>query len=100
MSQRTPEIGIRMALGARPEQVVGLVMRNGLGLVAIGLVLGLAAAAGAARLIETLLFEIRPLDPLVYGGVTVVFTIVAALACLIPSARAARIDPLRALRID
>jgi ABC-type lipoprotein release transport system permease subunit len=51
-------------------------------------------------LIETLLFEIRPLDPLVYGGVTVVFTIVAALACLIPSARAARIDPLRALRID
>ena len=100
VSQRTPEIGIRMALGARPEQVVGLVMRNGLGLVAIGLVLGLAAAAGAARLIETLLFEIRPLDPLVYGGVAVVFTIVAALACLIPSARAARIDPLRALRTD
>jgi hypothetical protein len=100
VSQRTPEIGIRMALGARPEQVVGLVMRNGLGLVAIGLALGLAAAAGAARLIETLLFEIRPLDPLVYGGVTVVFTIVAALACLIPSARAARIDPLRALRTE
>jgi predicted permease len=100
VSQRTPEIGIRMALGARPEQVVGLVMRNGLGLVAIGLGLGLAAAAGAARLIQTLLFEIRPLDPLVYGGVTVVFTIVAALACLIPSARAARIDPLRALRIE
>ena len=100
VSQRTPEIGIRMALGARPEQVIGLVMRNGLGLVAIGLVLGLAAAAGAARLIETLLFEVRPLDPLVYGGVTVVFTIVAALACLIPSARAARIDPLVALRIE
>jgi predicted permease len=100
VSQRTPEIGIRMALGARPEQVVGLVMRNGLGLVAIGLVLGLAAAAGAARLIETLLFEIRPLDPLVYGGVTVIFTIVAAMACLIPSARAARIDPLRALRME
>jgi ABC-type antimicrobial peptide transport system permease subunit len=89
-----------MALGARPEQVVGLVMRNGLGLVAIGLALGLAAAAGAARLIQTLLFDVRPLDPFVYGGVTAVFTIVAALACLIPSARAARIDPLRALRAD
>ena len=55
-----------LALGARPEQVVGLVMRNGLALVAIGLVLGLVAAAGAARLIQTLLFEVRPLDPLVY----------------------------------
>jgi len=100
VSQRTAEIGIRMALGARPEQVVGLVMRNGLGLVAIGLALGLAAAAGAARLIQTLLFDVRPLDPFVYGGVTAVFTMVAALACLIPSARAARIDPLRALRAD
>ncbi len=100
VSQRTSEIGIRMALGARPEQVIGLVMRNGLGLVAIGLGLGLAAAAGAARLIETLLFEVRPLDPLVYGGVALVFTVVATLACLVPSARAARIDPLRALRTD
>ena len=100
VSQRTSEIGIRMALGARPEQVIGLVMRNGLGLVAIGLGLGLAAAAGTARLIETLLFEVRPLDPIVYGGVTLVFTVVAILACLIPSARAARIDPLRALRTD
>ena len=52
-----------LALGARPEQVIGLVMRNGLGLVAIGLVLGLAFAAGAARLTETLLFDVRPLEP-------------------------------------
>ena len=100
VSQRTSEIGIRMALGARPEQVIVLVMRNGLALVAVGLGLGLAGAAGAARLIETLLFDVRPLDPLVYGGVALVFTLVATLACLVPSARAARIDPLRALRAD
>jgi len=100
VSQRTSEIGIRMALGARPEQVIVLVMRNGLALVAVGLGLGLAGAAGAARLIETLLFDVRPLDPLVYGGVALVFTVVATLACLVPSARAARIDPLRALRAD
>ena len=58
------------------------------------------AAAGAARLIQTLLFDVRPLDPLVYGGVTVVFTLVATLACLLPSLRASRIDPLIALRSD
>jgi predicted permease len=100
VSQRTPEIGIRMALGARPEQVVGMVMRGGLQLVAVGLVLGLFAAAGAARVIQTLLFNVEPLEPLVYGAVAVVFTLVASLACLLPSLRASRIDPLVALRAD
>ena len=100
VSQRTPEIGIRMALGAQAAQVVGLVMRSGLRLVAIGLVLGLACATGAARLIQTLLFDVQPLDPLVYGGVAVLFTFVAALACLAPSLRASRIDPLIALRAE
>ena len=75
-------------------------MRSGLRLVAIGLVLGLAAAAGAARLIQTLLFNVQPLEPLVYGGVAVLFALVAALACLLPSLRASRIDPLVALRAD
>ncbi len=100
VSRRTSEIGIRMALGAKPRQVVGLVMRNGFGLVGIGLAVGIAAAAAAAHLIRTLLFEVRPLDPLVYVAVSALFLVVAALACLIPSARAARIDPLRALRAD
>ncbi len=100
VSQRTAEIGIRMALGARPGQVIGLVMRNGLQLVAVGLVIGLAGAAAAARLIQTLLFDVKPIDPLLYGAVTVLFTIVAALACLLPSMRASRIDPLQALRAD
>ena len=75
-------------------------MRDGLGLAAIGLVLGLAGAAGAAQLIRSLLFEVQPLDPLVYGGVSMLLAAVAALACLVPSARAARIDPLRALQTD
>ena len=80
VSQRTAEIGIRMALGAQSVQVIRLIMRSGLELVAIGLVLGLAAAAGAARVIQTLLFDVRPLEPMVYGGVAVTFGLVAALA--------------------
>jgi predicted permease len=100
VSQRRSEIGIRMALGAKRGQVVRLVMRGGLQLVAIGLVIGFAGAAGAARLIRSLLFNVQPLDPLVYGGVAVLFTVVATLACLLPSLRASRIDPLLALRSD
>jgi predicted permease len=100
VSQRTPELGIRMALGAQPGHVVGLVLRGGLRLVAIGLVAGIAGAGAAARLIQTLLFDVQPLDPLIYGGVAVVFTLVATLACLVPSVRASRIDPLAALRAD
>jgi ABC-type antimicrobial peptide transport system permease subunit len=98
VSQRTTEIGIRMALGAQSVQVIGLIMRSGLRLVAIGLAVGLAAAAGAARVIQTLLFSVSPLEPLVYAGVTVAFACVAALACFVPSLRASRIDPIIALR--
>ncbi len=100
VAQRTGEIGIRMALGAQRSQVIALIMRSGLKLVAIGLVVGLALAAGVARLGQTLLFNVQPLDPLVYGGVAVLFAFVAALACLMPSLRASRIDPLIALRSD
>ena len=100
VSQRTPEIGIRMALGANREQVVRLIMGDGLGLVAIGLVVGLAGAAGAARLIRQLLFGVSAIDPLLYAGVAIAFAIVAALACLGPSLRASRIDPLVAFRSE
>jgi predicted permease len=100
VSQRTPELGIRMALGARGGQVVGMVMRSGLQLVAVGLVIGLACATGAARLIQTLLFDVQPMDPLLYAGVALLFTSVAVLACLVPSVRASRIDPLIALRSE
>jgi ABC-type antimicrobial peptide transport system permease subunit len=98
VSQRSAEIGIRMALGARASQVLGLIMRSGLRLVAIGLVLGLVGAAIAGRLIRTLLFNVQATDPLIYAGVAILFTAVAALACLVPSFRASRIDPLVALR--
>src|SRR5262249_27513163 len=100
VSQRKAEIGIRMALGARSGQVIGLVMGSGLKLVGVGLVIGLAGAAGAARLIRALLFNVQPVDPVIYGGVGVLFSAVAAMACLAPSWRASRIDPLVALRAD
>ncbi len=100
VTQRTNEIGLRMALGAQREQVIALVLRSGLSLVALGLVIGLAIAAGAARLIRTLLFSVQPIDPLIYGAVTVLFAFIAILACLLPSLRASRIDPLIALRTE
>ena len=68
--------------------------------VVTALVIGLAGAAGAARLIQTLLFDVQPLDPAVYAGVAALFTAVAALACMVPSLRASRIDPLLALRAE
>ena len=100
VTQRTTEIGIRTALGARRQQVVALVLRSGLRLVAVGLVLGLAAAAGAARLIQSLLYYVQPLDPLIYSGVATLFAAIAVLACLLPSLRASRIDPIIALRAE
>ena len=97
VAQRRHEIGIRMALGARPAQVLGLVMRGGLALVGIGLALGLAGAAAATRLLQTLLTNVSAFDPLVYAAVAVGFAGLATLACLVPSLRAARVDPLTAL---
>jgi len=100
VAQRTGEIGIRMALGALPRQIVAREMNAGLRLVAIGVGVGIASAAAAARLIQTLLFGVQPIDPLVYGVGVGGFVIVAALACLVPSLRASRIDPIIALRAD
>ena len=97
VGQRTSEIGIRMALGARPGQVLGLIMGSGLRLVVAGLVLGLAGAAATAQLIRTLLSNVHPLNPWVYGLAAAFFVGVSALACLVPSVRAARLDPLAAL---
>jgi putative ABC transport system permease protein len=100
VSQRTPEIGIRMALGASRRQVMSLVMRSGLRVVSIGLGVGVAAAAVAARVIRQMLFGVDPLNAAVYAAVAIVFAAVAMLACLAPSLRASRIDPLVALRIE
>jgi len=100
VSQRTSELGIRLALGAQRGQVIALVMRGGLQLVAAVLAIGLIAAAVTARLIHSLLYAVQPLDPAIYGGVAVLFTAIAAFACLVPSLRAARIDPLLAMRVE
>jgi putative ABC transport system permease protein len=98
VTQRVPEIGIRMALGADRRSVVALILNSGARLVGVGLALGLIGAAGVARTIESLLYNVAPLDPIVYGGVVVVFGAVAAMACLLPSMRASRIDPVTALQ--
>jgi len=100
VAQRTGEIGLRMALGAQHHQVVALILRQALRLVALGLLLGLATAAGVAQLLRSLLFAVRPLDPLVFGGVAALFAVIALLAAWLPARRASRVDPLVALRAE
>jgi len=98
VTQRTIEIGIRMALGAQRWQVVSLMMSGGLKPVAIGLILGLSVAAAVSRMVQLLLFSVQPIDPLIYTAVAGIFALIAGLACLLPSLKASRIDPLAALR--
>ena len=98
--ERYGEIGIRMALGARPGDVLGLVMRQGFRLSLIGLGLGLGAALGLSRLIQSVLFEVSPGDALTYVVVAVVLAGTAILASSLPARRATRVDPIRALRYD
>jgi predicted permease len=100
VAQRTTEIGIRIALGAQREQVLKLMLMNGLRPALIGLVLGVVASVGATRLIQTLLFGTRPLDPIIFAAVCVVLIIIAALACALPAWKASRLDPMQALRAE
>jgi putative ABC transport system permease protein len=100
VAQRTSEIGIRIALGARREQVLRNVLLNGLRPALIGLVLGLAASIGAARLIQSMLYATQPLDPAVFAAVSAMLLLVAALACFVPAWRASRLDPMQALRTE
>jgi putative ABC transport system permease protein len=99
-SQRTVEIGIRLALGAPREHVMGKMLSDGLRPALIGLLLGLAASAEAASLMHTMLYETRPLDPIVFAAVPATLLLVAALACLVPAWRASRVDPVQALRTE
>ena len=100
VSERTQEIGIRMALGAQEEEVLGLVMREGMRAPALGILIGSAVAFAAARLMTHLLFGTTAADPLTYGVVVLTLGAVAACACYAPARRAASIDPLVALRHD
>ncbi len=100
VSQRTREIGVRIALGASSSTVTGMVLRQGLVLAVIGVALGLAAAYGLTRLMTGLLFGVSPLDPLTYVMVAVSLTAVALLASYLPARRAAWVDPMEALRAE
>jgi len=99
-TQRTGEIGVRMALGAQREEVLRLMLGDGLRPALYGLALGLAASVGAVRLIESMLYATRPLDPTIFAAVAATLLIVAALACFVPAWKASRIEPMRALRIE
>jgi putative ABC transport system permease protein len=100
VQRRSSEIGIRMALGAQRGDVLGLVLRQSLTLTAIGIVLGLAAAAAVTRYVRSMLFGLTPLDPATFIGVAVVFALVATAAAAIPARRATKVDPLIALRTE
>lgn len=100
VSQRTGELGVRMALGARLRDILGLVMRQGGRLVVIGLAAGILAALGLSGLIAAQLYGVSRFDPVVLGGVVVFLGAVAAVACLIPAWRAAQVDPIEALRYE
>jgi putative ABC transport system permease protein len=100
VTQRTPELGVRIALGARPSEVVRLVLRQGLYLVGIGLAVGLLGALALRSLIKGLLFQVQASDPATLVSVAVVLVVVAVLACWIPARRATKVDPLVALRYE
>jgi putative ABC transport system permease protein len=98
VSQRTQEIGIRMALGADRATILRLVMRRGLLLAVAGIGVGLAASFAATRLMASLLFNVEPTDPATLAAVAAIIVVVATLACLVPAWRATRVDPLVVMR--
>ena len=100
VAQRTHEIGVRLALGARGRDVLGMIIRQGLALTLIGLAVGLAVALALVRVMNSLLYKVSATDPLIYGGVAAALTLSALLACYIPARRATKVDPLVALRHD
>ena len=100
VAQRTHEVGIRMAIGAQNSDVLKLFLREGLQLVLLGLVIGLAGAFALTRLIQSLLFGVSPTDGATFALVAVGLLVVALLACYIPARRATKVDPLVALRYE
>jgi putative ABC transport system permease protein len=100
VSQRTHEIGVRMALGAEYRDVLNLVFRQGMGLAIAGVAAGIAASLALTRLMETLLFEVSVTDAAVFFSLPLLLTLVAMLACYIPAKRAACVDPIHALRYE
>jgi ABC-type antimicrobial peptide transport system permease subunit len=100
VTERTHEIGIRLALGAQRKKILKMVLRQGLGLAISGAAVGLVAALIVSHLMAGLLYGVRPTDPLTFLGVSLVLTAVALAACYIPAMRAMHVDPLVALRYE
>ena len=100
VSQRRREIGIRIALGAQRQALTGMFVRHGLWLTATGVACGLLAAIPLTRLMSSLLFEVKPVDPITYGAVSIALVLTAVLACYLPSRRATAVDPVVALRAE
>jgi len=100
VAQQTQEIGIRMALGAERGRVLGRVLVDGLKPALVGLALGIAGSVGAVRLIRSMLYETRPLDPAVLALMSGLLVVVAGAACLVPAWRASRLDPMQAFRAE
>ena len=100
VSQRTHEIGVRMALGAQVPDVFRMIVREGLALAVIGIAVGTIAALGLTRLLQDLLYEVKPTDPVTFTGIAVLLIAVALAASYIPARRAMRVDPIVALRYE
>jgi ABC-type antimicrobial peptide transport system permease subunit len=100
VTQRTREIGIRGAIGASRGQILGMILRQGLRKAGLGLVIGLAGALMLSRFMSSLLFDVRPSDPVAFGAVSVLLLLVALLASWLPARRAAKVDPMVALRCE
>jgi putative ABC transport system permease protein len=97
-TQRTHEIGIRIALGAKPSDVVMLFLKQGSQLIIVGVAIGVTGGAMISRLLSAILLNVNALDPPAFVGVSLILAMVALLACYVPSRRATRIDPMSALR--
>jgi putative ABC transport system permease protein len=100
VSQRVHEIGVRMAIGARPAEIVRMILGQGMGLALVGVIIGVATAFALTSAVKSFLFGVTPNDPATFLAVAAVLAGAALAACYLPARRAARVDPLRALRTE